>query len=91
MVGQLWQLRPRQEEEEGGAAASSSSWRRAPKGLTSALMQAMFQGLSVFTRLLLYQLLLVCTTFAVVARAAGPVDLAAHQVGSEGGPHPSTS
>lgn len=48
--------------------------------LDGALLQALGQGLSVFTRLLLYQLLLVVATFSVVARAAGAVDLAAHQV-----------
>ena len=65
--------------------ASSSSplpsiWRPRQRSLTPALWKVASQGLSVFTRSVLYQLLLLAASSLLIARSGDPASLAAHQL-----------
>lgn len=61
---------------------AAALWRpRGSESLAPALWKFASQGLSVFTRSVLYQLLVMAASYSLVARSGKPAELAAHQVG----------
>lgn len=61
---------------------AAALWRpRGTESLAPALWKFASQGLSVFTRSVLYQLLVMAASYSLVARSGKPAELAAHQVG----------
>lgn len=64
---------------------AAALWRpRGSESLAPALWKFASQGLSVFTRSVLYQLLVMAASYSLVARSGRPAELAAHQVGCGG-------